>query len=322
MYGSYNSLSSFIEYTREQRNLDRDIVDFYVHPSIDKGKSTANIKLDQFHPACNGYLMEKIESEHSGSESSSSRHPCFFRYSFQSSNIIDPSFRDRGFNVECCSKLIFSDENTIDFLIRSGISEYMEFCCLDSLQYLSPTNRELLRVPTSKSDVFASNFLTAMEKRSIMRLQSFAADYAIMKQEQQQQQSLIVLANERSLSTGGSLVRPQNKAPDTALSAALTSSVCFSSFLRKYCLLSPQLLAIVIHCICLRNTPVEESALPYDPVQGISELWQHFSALGRFNDGGETQATSKTAFLLPLYGTSDLVQAVGLILKEYASVIE
>ena len=64
---------------------------------------------------------------------------------------------------------------------------------------------ELLQVPCSKADVFSSTFLTVLEKRALMRLQSFSADLTMQQAQEQLEQA--ALANKWSLGGVGVLVR-------------------------------------------------------------------------------------------------------------------
>ena len=51
----------------------------------------------------------------------------------------------------------------------------------------------------------------------------------------------------------------------------------------------------------------DDAATSYSPSEGMADLARHFSALGRYvaEDG-----SSPSAFLVPVFGTADVLQAV------------
>ena len=68
----------------------------------------------------------------------------------------------------------------------------------------------------------------------------------------------------------------------------------------------------VIYALCMRSEPVEEGyttvdATSYSPSEGMADLAQHFSALGRYV---AEEGSSPSAFLVPVFGTADVLQAV------------
>jgi hypothetical protein len=95
----------------------------------------------------------------------------------------------------------------------------------------------------------------------------------------------------------------------------LASSRDFSVFLKSHCQLSSPLTDIVVHALCLRSEPSpseekekgEGGAESYSPSAGMADLAQHFSALGRYVTEDNS---SSSAFLVPVFGTADIVQAV------------
>jgi len=129
--------------------------------------------------------------------------------------------------------------------------------------------------------------------------------------------SIIDTINERNVQElGMSLRRPQNKpmnksSLDQLLALAPTSSSFYyysQPSLKDYLQSQFQiptssfLSQVILHALCLQH-----STQQYLPVtKGIDTLVRHVSSLGKYVD--TTSLTTSTAFIAPLYGTSELVQ--------------
>lgn len=285
-----------------QPNDSKGLVEFFYHPFLDRSKCQS----DRIHPAFIDYRTDKA----SDSSSATMCHPCFAGYSKVRTDLFDfLRNRDRYFNIEGQTKPILCSQVAVDALINSGASDYVEFRCMDALYFYSG-DHQLQKVPCSKADVFSSSKLSAMEKRGLMKLQQTVTDWARRKADDAQQVAnagtdpLHVL-NERALDAGGALLRPQNKLPAAQLEQATAfARRPFALFLKETGIQTEPLQSIVTHCLCLRGPPLD---LNYDTESGLNELWRHFDALGRFSG---SDGSASTAFLLSLYGTADLVQAV------------
>ena len=305
-YNSSNSLSGFIKYYSEAT----------------KSASFSELKDDPTLPIVDNIIEFYV-------------HPCLLK---DSSNEYtdDPRFvevvelglqilkKDREFNIESNSKILLCGGTSIDYLINSGVSEYVEFRSLESFQYISPEEGQLRSVPCGKADVFSSPHLSMLEKRSLMKLQGLVGDWSLRNLdpstgellEQPESLQRVQILNDTSLALDGSLLRPQNKAsaplivssvvlkylspqdPGPGLEVAAQHDSPFLEFLQQSCQLSPQLQAVVLHCLCMQSSPAE----PYLSASGLRDLSQLQAAAGRFGAG--------RLFLLPLYGSADLLQAV------------
>jgi len=129
--------------------------------------------------------------------------------------------------------------------------------------------------------------------------------------------SIIDTINERNVQElGMSLRRPQNKpmnksSLDQLLALAPTSSSSYyysqpslQDYLQSQFQIptSSFLSQVILHALCLQH-----STQQYLPVtKGIDTLVRHVSSLGKYVD--TTSLTTSTAFIAPLYGTSELVQ--------------
>jgi len=81
-----------------------------------------------------------------------------------------PKTEVRKYNIDIMPCLLWSQGPVIDLLIRSGVSRYLEFKCLEqSLMVMEGTLRQ---VPCSKADVFKNKYISLKEKRQLMKFLS------------------------------------------------------------------------------------------------------------------------------------------------------
>eukprot|EP01124_Arcella_intermedia_P032206 TRINITY_DN7468_c0_g2_i3.p1 TRINITY_DN7468_c0_g2~~TRINITY_DN7468_c0_g2_i3.p1 ORF type:complete len:214 (+),score=52.67 TRINITY_DN7468_c0_g2_i3:11-652(+) len=84
-----------------------------------------------------------------------------------------PRTEQRKYSIDLFPCLLWSQGPFIDLIIRSGVSRYLEFKCMEQL--LMPVGGVLQQVPCSKADVFQSKNISLKEKRQLMKfLQSVA----------------------------------------------------------------------------------------------------------------------------------------------------
>jgi len=272
-------------------------------------------KLD--HPSCFGYLLERNSMLTYEKEDCTAIHPSFFGYDTKSRtmSIARALHLSRKFSIDLSFQLTFSAGNLVETMINSGVSKYLEFRCVDCILIhdgLAPGTAPVV-VPCSKGDVFKTKMLSTIEKRSLMKLLQFALDWGRAGDGQQ-----LETLNERGLSQGSSLRRPQNKAvlaPMEASSAATESHSLgivgfeyapFSAFLATRFGLSPKLQSLIVHALCFDPSPTNPPPLIPGSLQslntpsGLRALYRHMLAIGQY--GG-------TALLAPLYGLGEVPQA-------------
>lgn len=76
--------------------------------------------------------------------------------------------RTRSFNIDLSPKLLYARGDFVELLVRSAVSKYLEFRCLNTTYtYL---DHAFHKVPVTKSDVFSSSLLNMVEKRQMMKL--------------------------------------------------------------------------------------------------------------------------------------------------------
>jgi hypothetical protein len=67
----------------------------------------------------------------------------------------------------------------VSTLVRASLSHYVDFCLVDSLLVWSDEKGDLIKVPSSKSDVFSSSDISIVEKRLLMRFLQAASSIEI-----------------------------------------------------------------------------------------------------------------------------------------------
>jgi Rab proteins geranylgeranyltransferase component A len=249
--------------------------------------------------------------------------------------------RSRSFALDVTPSLLYCGGRSIQALLDSQVSDYLEFKALNGLLWYRPPpaaaaannddNPKLLKVPCSKADVFNSELLTPMEKRRLMKFLQLAMDYAVMHEDdpsndaggasddpdtdaQQPSSSSIAAAkvqslNERTLNQGRSLPRPQNKGVATndlqVLQDCIQQNLSFDAFLKSKANLSDNLSSIVLHALSLilsEQRPTEEDGTAHSTSLGVGMA----CLCGHMASLGKFGAT---AFLYPMYGSGELSQA-------------
>lgn len=77
----------------------------------------------------------------------------------------------RPCNIDLAPKLLFSKSTSVDMLIKSGTSHYLEFQNVPRNFFYSGT--KFVEIPFSKSEIFTSSSLSFKEKRQLVRVIGF-----------------------------------------------------------------------------------------------------------------------------------------------------
>jgi RAB protein geranylgeranyltransferase component A len=153
-----------------------DFQDINSHsPVINVGRSSSKI----LHPACSGYLMEKLPSTSDVTTVySDSIHPAFFGYvNDHRATAARALSQSRKFMIDLDSRVLFSAGKAVNCLVNSGVSNYLEFKSIEKLLYRSEGDSKLYAVPCSKNEVFKDRLLGPLEKRNLTRFLQFAVDW-------------------------------------------------------------------------------------------------------------------------------------------------
>ena len=89
----------------------------------------------------------------------------------------------RQFNIDLQPKILFSKSLSVDELVRSGTSNYLEFQNVsENYFYADP---KFVKIPFSKSEVFSNSFLSFKEKRQLVKvIEQCLAGYDFISQEE------------------------------------------------------------------------------------------------------------------------------------------
>jgi RAB protein geranylgeranyltransferase component A len=205
--------------------------------------------------------------------------------------------QSRRFCLDLNCKFLFAAGVSVDYFIKSGVANYLEFKSIDGITYVD--KREVFAVPSSKSDMFNSRFFNPLEKRLMTKFIMFVSDYG-----RTAAGTDVKTLNERHLAQGRSLHRPQNK-------EATVHGYDVDSYINKpfiefltHCKITPRLQTIIIHALCfhVRNYVSRDSSADcnLDTLTALQLLSTHLTATGRYGD---------TALLWPIYGSSEMPQA-------------
>jgi RAB protein geranylgeranyltransferase component A len=75
----------------------------------------------------------------------------------------------RKFNLDLCGpRVLFCADKSIDLMLKSGASNYVEFKSIDA-SFVGDGNGKLWNVPDSRAAIFKDKSLTLMEKNQLMR---------------------------------------------------------------------------------------------------------------------------------------------------------
>lgn len=197
--------------------------------------------------------------------------------------------------------LVFSRGLAVETIAESGVSRYVEFQTIDSIQHLSSDSSEPLLVPQSKAEIFSSKSVSMSEKRQLMRFTQFCVDMG-----HKQQHSDVSWANDKvgAANPGRSLSRPQNKNNEQVHALESRTYESLADFLREEIRMGDSLAQTLLYstaCQRSQSNPISFSC-------GLGNVIKHVSSLGRFGN---------TPFLHPVYGIGELCQGFSRLCAVY-----
>ncbi|CAG8439077.1 1098_t:CDS:10 [Acaulospora morrowiae] len=149
----------------------------------------------------------------------------------------------KKYNLDLVPKMLPCRGEFIDTLISSGVSRYLDFKAMDKTYIYSDGTFD--KVPCSKDDVFTSQTISFVEKRTLMRFLTFALDYS--------------------------------SSPEVYSGFEEKSYV---TFLREKFNIEGKLLSAVLYAISLIQT--EESGV--NTMQGLEKTQRYLKSLGRYGN--------------------------------------
>jgi RAB protein geranylgeranyltransferase component A len=296
-YGTHHASFTFSSMAKSFRpgfeNPHRFVVlqnDFTSSCSLIDAFSTLNRWTDntgKVHPsflrACDKHKLASVERDQS------KIHPAWFGVDHTSEAIIAYAKNDKDFSIDMGCKFLMGSGVFIDALIESGVSNYLDFNACGKIYFFQHLQQIIdkpgWKIPLNKNDIFMTNQLSAMDKRSLVKFQQFVADYC-----RQRNGADIRRLNELELAKGRSLHRPQNKSE----APVAVDQKSFKDILDSF-KLSPSLQALIVHGLCLQIT--SESSV--DVNISLNRVATFLDSVGRYGE---------TAYLVPCYGISEILQ--------------
>ncbi|XP_062146836.1 rab escort protein 1 [Alnus glutinosa] len=183
----------------------------------------------------------------------------------------------RKFNIDLCGpRVLFCADKSIDLMLRSGASQYMEFKSIEASFVYDESGRRLVSVPDSRSAIFKDKSLGLTEKNQLMRF------FKLVQQH---------LAGDDSGAETSRISEEDLESP-------------FVDFLKKM-RLPPKIKSIILYAIAMADYDQENTEICEDVLttkDGIDRLALYNSSVGRFPD-------ALGAMVYPIYGQGELPQA-------------
>jgi RAB protein geranylgeranyltransferase component A len=230
-------------------------------------------------------------------DASSNIHPCFYGYIPNNKLTLERAVHfGRRFLFDLTPKLVLCAGSMVNSLINSDVGRYLEFKAIENL-YLIKSLKEneqtnILKVPCTKGEVFNSKFLSSIEKRILMKFLQFAYDWGELNSGED-----LNTFNERNLSKGASLYRPQNKEHNKhGFDLEGFESKPFTEFLshNKIPLVIQE---VITYTLCMHSFDKNDDLKTFDALQS---LYIFLTSLGKYGE---------TAFLYPMYGSAEIIQS-------------
>jgi len=196
------------------------------------------------------------------------------------------------FCIDLSPYLLLCRGASVNYIVQSNVAQYIEFKSLDKMHLATSVAEGGLKikaVPCTKSDVFKSSELSLVEKRVLMKFTRFCVDIGTED---------VLRKNDRTLGSGRSLTRPQNKRVESYDYEGHREKP-FSEFL-KNCNVPDGLASTIMYAIGLLPSNCESYNSAVTTEVGMAAIQSHLAALGRFGN---------TAFLTPLWGAGEMPQA-------------
>lgn len=171
---------------------------------------------------------------------------------------------------------MFCADSAIDLMMKSGVSQYMEFKSIDSSLIYDGVSGKLVSVPDSRAAIFKDRSLTLTEKNQMMRFFKLVQEYL----EGKEKGEVVGVISEEDLE------RP------------------FVEFLTKM-RLPEKIKSIILYAIAMADYDQENVEACKDSLKtkdGINRLALYLLSIGRFPN-------AQGAMLYPMYGQGELPQA-------------
>eukprot|EP00929_Paragymnodinium_shiwhaense_P049075 TRINITY_DN24769_c1_g2_i1.p1 TRINITY_DN24769_c1_g2~~TRINITY_DN24769_c1_g2_i1.p1 ORF type:complete len:722 (-),score=166.17 TRINITY_DN24769_c1_g2_i1:72-2237(-) len=197
--------------------------------------------------------------------------------------------RISNFSIDLVPRLLFGRCDMVDVLVESGVARYLEFQGLKAARIL--TDKGLMSVPLTKSDIFQDPLLTLPEKRMLMKfitsMSSFAGSLAFSSPAQ------LGVDNARKVSA------PSEPLPNGLEGMDLGEP--WANFLQKQ-KLTPRLQEFLTYAIVMWDWSPSSGGVELTIDEGLRHLGRFISSLGMYGRG------TAMPLLYPMYGAAEVAQ--------------
>ncbi|CAK7355554.1 unnamed protein product [Dovyalis caffra] len=199
----------------------------------------------------------------------------------------------RKFNLDLCGpRVLFCADKSIDLMLKSGASQYVEFKSIDA-SFVGDENGKLWNVPDSRAAIFKDKSLSLMEKNQLMRFFKLVQGHL----------AATVVAG----SAGGDGNGNENENDEEESKAKISEEDLerpFVEYLSKM-RLPPKIKSIILYAIAMADYDQNDMGVCRDLLKtkdGIDRLALYQSSVGRFTN-------ASGALIYPIYGQGELPQA-------------
>ncbi|XP_061972699.1 rab escort protein 1-like [Populus nigra] len=194
----------------------------------------------------------------------------------------------RKFNLDLCGpRVLFCADKSIDLMLKSGASNYVEFKSIDA-SFVGDGNGKLWNVPDSRAAIFKDKSLTLMEKNQLMRFFKLVQGHLVAT----------VGSGTSGNGNGNDEEEGETKISDEDLQRP------FVEYLSKM-RLPPKIRLIILYAIAMADYDQDDMGVCQNLLKtkdGIDRLALYQSSVGRFTN-------ASGALIYPIYGQGELPQA-------------
>ncbi|KAG2701097.1 hypothetical protein I3760_06G029000 [Carya illinoinensis] len=183
----------------------------------------------------------------------------------------------RKFSIDLCGpRVLFCADKSIDLMLRSGCSQYVEFKSIDASFVFEENDKKLMSVPDSRAAIFKDRSLGLTEKNQLMRF------FKLVQQH---------------------LAGSDDGGGETSKISAEDLESPFVEFLKKM-RLPPKIKSIILYAIAMADYDQENMEVCEQVLKtkdGIDRLALYNASVGRFSN-------ALGALIYPIYGQGELPQ--------------
>ncbi|KAG6775071.1 hypothetical protein POTOM_018497 [Populus tomentosa] len=192
----------------------------------------------------------------------------------------------RKFNLDLCGpRVLFCADKSIDLMLKSGASNYVEFKSIDA-SFIGDGNGKLWNVPDSRAAIFKDKSLTLMEKNQLMRFFKLVQGHLV---------ATVAAGSSGNDGNGNHEEEGKTKISDEDLERPFFTGFWLSLLVCR----------IILYAIAMADYDQDDMGVCQNLLKtkdGIDRLALYQSSVGRFTN-------ASGALIYPIYGQGELPQA-------------